>query len=540
MPVRLPQQQYIGVQSLGREDPGAPVRTAGAVATAVQKGLANVAAWADSEAQQGIVNGVARYKHEANDLKNSLTQQDTVNIHDPAFKGFEWSEEDRKHFEKTKDPETGQPRTIIAGWRVVDRLYDYAENKLRTKITDDMNGAQRQQFGQQVSGFQIQVSNRVVAHRYNGRHAHLKTRYTEAYEQSIANGDEQTARLTAREAFKTGAFNIEEYEKLQQEIGGRIDGNWYNARLQKAGQDGDLETLETLAHEVWTDPANRMSAEAKLRYQGEAYDESIRQKKLARAAAEKARQRASSKKTVGIIAAIQKSGHQDWDRLSKVMGDLEPEDARTVMTLNATAAYGPQRSDPDVVRDLEIEIMNLRAPSDIPMGQRIAGMRRLINDSTIIGERGYGLNAEDFARLHGMVDEKAGRVYKDPRVDHITDQIYRVITGADKSQFGIGNDQAAKAKLNEVMKRFDKDADAAGDQFDPAAWYDKNIDLIEGEGYKGVIKDQTLEEAGPYIVRDATRTIDYEATKAKILEALDAEAITPDQAAKFLNAIKPE
>ncbi len=539
MPVRLPTQQYIGVQSLGREDPSGPLRSAGAVATAVQKGLANVAAWADAEAQEGMVNGIAAYKLKTNDLKNSLTQQDTVNIHDPAFKGFEWSEEDRKHFEKTRDPETGQPRTVIAGWRVADRLYDYAEGKIRTKITDDMSAGQRQEFGRQVSGFQIQVANRVVAHRFNGRHAHLKTRFTEAYEQSIANGDEQVARITARNAFKNGAFTIDEYETAMQELGGRIDGNWYNARLNKAGQDGDVEGLEALSHEVWTDPANRMSAEAKIRYQSEAYDEAIRQKSKARTAADKARARASAQKATDILAIIQEQGHQDWGRLADAMVDMEPEDRRTIMTLNASAAYGPQRSDADTVRFLETQIMDLRMPSDVPIEQRAAAVRRLVRQSAITGENTVGTNYEDQTRLYGMVDDATGRQFKDPRIANIVDRIYRVITGADKAAFGPGVDEAAKARVNEVIKDFQRDADAAGDQFQPTAWYEENRDRIEGVNYRGVLQDQALEEASPYIVRDTNRRIDEKASEARILEALDANAITKEQAKKYLNAINP-
>ena len=69
MPIRLPQQQYIAVQSLGRQDPQAPMRSAGVIAKGVAQ-LANTAStWLEAESKEAIANGVSDYKRRSNDLR---------------------------------------------------------------------------------------------------------------------------------------------------------------------------------------------------------------------------------------------------------------------------------------------------------------------------------------------------------------------------------------------------------------------------------------------------------------------------------------
>ena len=498
MGLRLPAIQFGAVQSLGRYDISAPMRTAAARTQAAMSVSNSMQKWASAEVERNTAEATTEYKKQLNDLKVGLLSSDVVDV--AEYEDIDFDESDMKHSTEVLNPETGQMQTTIPTWRVINKIYDQNEKKLRSELSDPLGGVGKNNFNARVEGAHSSASNSIALKQINGHHAFLNGGFKDAYQTELNNspyagGREiaiDNAKAVAGQALATGAWSKEEYDAKMLAVESDIDYTIYSKQMQTAVMENDTETLDAIIQDSVDQTKNQMTPEKRLNIQAGAYTAKIKADKAVVAGIKKATEDTSKQRFANYSMQIRSGGVQSWASIDSMRKQLRPEEQVKLMTLNALAEKQVKKSHAGAMSAIQTEISALRI--DIPGVERADRVKALEN--ILMGAAGVDpatgrpTGVEPII-THGDYDKSLARIeqvtqapsYSDMQ-RRIRDRIYRVVSGMPEKSFmqsSAGPD--VKYRLNRALTKMEHDMDAAGAGWQGEQWWLDNTEMFRTGGF---------------------------------------------------------
>ena len=539
--MKLPGQQRLAVQSLGRQDSSLEMRIAQSkvgLTDAITQSVASVTTAVNREIVEPAYQreAVAQYAKAESDRATILTAAE-AKINNPTGmvpieKVPTWV--DYREFDKD---ESGEPvrRTHIPTYEIADEWYRGEMKRSQEKVMFEMTNAQamrkmKADYGaaylNNYAGVLLQAQKRKQATELADMDMSV--------ERFVEGGDTAKAETLILGGIKTGVIGPKEGTERLMAIPGDVDAYRTSRAIHTAETVGELDDIVDHIYRDynWTE-AGEIALNEDLSRQSNPM--SFDQRKTLIKEVE-ARQRAleirhkegkdvNSQEVLNErLITLQDKEPFDEEQMREFGNDMTPEDHKILITSNNSRAYAMRgQSDPLVLGQLQMDINQLMIHDpDQPINLRRSALIDRINTATMNQQ----LNAQDSWSQIQRVQAVQAIEFIDQKkaIDHI----YKELVQGSKDSIGLSASSLDVANASRAEIDMMDAARVAGPGFEPFKWWDANRGRYLTGTYEENRIDLNQQKADAYFISTPGGGYDIPAIEAKLKAAIRANTISPE------------